>query len=92
MVCAPLDAINRWDSEKSREPARNPGDPVFSILLALVRIPCEAIFAKRLPSGTHALESLVHLDRIALRQIVHSLADLDDPAHDFVAQDLRGLG
>mgnify|MGYP006997646134 CR=1 FL=1 len=62
LVGAPLDAIHRWNGEKSREPARDPGDSVFSIFLALVGIPREAIFAKRLPARAHALESLVYQD------------------------------
>src|SRR5256886_1750384 len=81
--------VHRRDRQILGQPARQAGDAVLLILLALMRVAAGAIFTRPRAPFAHTAASLIDHDAIAGPQVVHVRARCFYDTRDLMPQDLR---
>src|SRR5204863_9589133 len=81
--------INGGNRNVLSQSARQPGDAVLSVKLALMRVAGPAIFTGRRPARADAVQSLIEDHPIAASEIRDLAANFFNAPADFMSQNLR---
>src|SRR5437588_5072782 len=84
--------VHRGDRDVLREPARQAGDAMFAISLALMRVPAGAVLARGRPPLAHTAPALIDHDPIPGAEVSNGRARLFHDSRNFVTEDLRLAG